>query len=307
VQDKASAEGKTFTVVGTYGYAPIEQFGGRAVPASDLYALGATLIHLLTGISPAELPQDDMRIEFRDRTSCDRKLLHWIESLTEPSLKKRPETARQAIEALKTGRSIVKKTAYRLEKPAKSNILLYRFKDGLIIELPRTNKYFFEWVGISVICLICAAIGFTFCLISFGLLWVWVHSLSTTGGLISLFQEDIAATLFLLFVSVMTWSATAAFTYWFRNKLIAEYGKESLFINEQKLLLEKDLFGFKWKNSKSDYPVTSVHQGLAIDSNNPKSVLYLNTIINRYAFGAGLQSDECMWLEQEIKDFLGLK
>ncbi|MHC5719011.1 MAG: serine/threonine protein kinase, partial [Nostoc sp.] len=45
VQDKAAREGVTFTVVGTYGYAPMEQFGGRAVAASDLYALGATLFH----------------------------------------------------------------------------------------------------------------------------------------------------------------------------------------------------------------------------------------------------------------------
>lgn len=44
VQDKAASEGVTFTIVGTYGYTPMEQFGGRAVPASDLYALGATLI-----------------------------------------------------------------------------------------------------------------------------------------------------------------------------------------------------------------------------------------------------------------------
>jgi serine/threonine protein kinase len=35
VQDKAAAEGATFTVVGTYGYAPLEQLGGRATPASD--------------------------------------------------------------------------------------------------------------------------------------------------------------------------------------------------------------------------------------------------------------------------------
>lgn len=45
VQDRAAKEGATFTVVGTYGYAPLEQFGGRATPASDLHALGATLIH----------------------------------------------------------------------------------------------------------------------------------------------------------------------------------------------------------------------------------------------------------------------
>lgn len=49
VQAQAAVTGVTFTVVGTSGYAPLEQFWGRAVAASDLYALGATLIHLLTG------------------------------------------------------------------------------------------------------------------------------------------------------------------------------------------------------------------------------------------------------------------
>ena len=41
-----------------------EQFGGRAVPASDLYSLGATLIYLVTGSHPADLLDDDMVIEF---------------------------------------------------------------------------------------------------------------------------------------------------------------------------------------------------------------------------------------------------
>ena len=42
VQYRAAVEGSTVTVVGTYGYTPIEQFGGRAVAASDIFALGTT-------------------------------------------------------------------------------------------------------------------------------------------------------------------------------------------------------------------------------------------------------------------------
>jgi len=62
VQTLAATEGGTITVVGTYGYMPPEQFGGRAVPASDLYSLGATLIYLTTGKHPAELPQINLKL-----------------------------------------------------------------------------------------------------------------------------------------------------------------------------------------------------------------------------------------------------
>ena len=101
VQDKASSEGKSFTVVGTYGYAPMEQYGGRTVAASDLYALGATMIHLLTGLSPADLPQDDdAKIVFSDRTSASPHLVQWIQKLVEPTVKKRYPSARIALQAL---------------------------------------------------------------------------------------------------------------------------------------------------------------------------------------------------------------
>jgi len=40
------------TAVGTPGYAPAEQCIGKVVPQSDIYALGATMHHLLTGIAP---------------------------------------------------------------------------------------------------------------------------------------------------------------------------------------------------------------------------------------------------------------
>jgi tetratricopeptide (TPR) repeat protein len=44
------------TTIGSFGYAPLEQMqGGEAYPASDLYSVGATCFHLLSGIPPWEL------------------------------------------------------------------------------------------------------------------------------------------------------------------------------------------------------------------------------------------------------------
>ncbi|MEH1768218.1 MAG: serine/threonine-protein kinase [Nostoc sp.] len=106
VQDKAAREGVTFTVVGTYGYAPMEQFGGRAVPASDLYALGATLIHLLTGTSPSDLPQQDLRLQFTDRVNLSPSFVSWLQKLIEPAPEQRFASASVALNALKSGLTI---------------------------------------------------------------------------------------------------------------------------------------------------------------------------------------------------------
>jgi len=47
---------KQTTALGTPGYAPPEQYQGNAEPRSDLYALAATLYHLLTNRDPTENP-----------------------------------------------------------------------------------------------------------------------------------------------------------------------------------------------------------------------------------------------------------
>jgi serine/threonine protein kinase len=51
------------TVAGTYGYMPYEQLMGQASPASDLYALAATFLHLVTGRAPPDFMTDAGRLE----------------------------------------------------------------------------------------------------------------------------------------------------------------------------------------------------------------------------------------------------
>jgi serine/threonine protein kinase len=53
------------------GYTPIEQMNGKAVPQSDFFALGRTMVHLLTGIVPVNLPENETTgdLIWRDRAS----------------------------------------------------------------------------------------------------------------------------------------------------------------------------------------------------------------------------------------------
>lgn len=85
----ASLGSEGLTVTGTFGYMPIEQAEGRAVPASDLYALGATMIYLLTGCSPADLPRRGLKIDFRASCQVSRGLANVLDKLIEPDVSRR--------------------------------------------------------------------------------------------------------------------------------------------------------------------------------------------------------------------------
>ncbi|MDL5052055.1 serine/threonine-protein kinase [Oscillatoria laete-virens NRMC-F 0139] len=137
----AVREAGTMTIVGTYGYMPPEQFSGRAFPTSDLYSLGATLIYLVTGTHPADLLQEDLRIEFEPVTHLSPGFLNWLKLLTHPNRKQRLSSATIALQALEQPfvQSLESSTASTLlirKKPDDSKISLYKDAETLKIDLP---------------------------------------------------------------------------------------------------------------------------------------------------------------------------
>jgi serine/threonine protein kinase len=145
VQNQMAVTGATFTVVGTSGYTPLEQFGGRATPGSDLYALGATLIHLLTGVSPSELPQQNLRINFAEQmssyTNLDSSFVRWIEKLTEPALEKRFSSVKEALSTLGHIAAVAPSMVYEnFEKPGNSIIVGKKSKEELEIYCPKKSS-----------------------------------------------------------------------------------------------------------------------------------------------------------------------
>jgi ankyrin repeat protein len=113
VQDTyRSTLAKGSTIVGTYGYMAPEQFLGQAVPATDLYGLGATILFLLTHRSPSDLPQERLKISFCSRIQVSDGFADWLEKMLEPDVDDRFSSAKQALEALQ-GRKVIAKSKLR--------------------------------------------------------------------------------------------------------------------------------------------------------------------------------------------------
>lgn len=77
------------------GYSPPEQIAGsRIVPASDFYALGRTMIHLLTGKHPIEL-EDLMtgELQWRNEVQVNPELANLLDEMILLDVAKRPQTA----------------------------------------------------------------------------------------------------------------------------------------------------------------------------------------------------------------------
>lgn len=87
------------TVVGTYGYMAPEQFRGQAKPATDLYGLGTTLLFLLTGQPPADLPHRGLYFDLQN-LSVPPQARQWLERLVEPTLPPRLGDAATALAVL---------------------------------------------------------------------------------------------------------------------------------------------------------------------------------------------------------------
>ncbi len=90
------------TVVGTFGYMAPEQFRGQACTATDLYSLGATLLYLLTRRSPADLPAQQLKVDFRSKVLLSDGFADWLGQLIEPSLRHRFASANVALTTLRT-------------------------------------------------------------------------------------------------------------------------------------------------------------------------------------------------------------
>lgn len=132
-QTVAKKEAGSITIVGSYGYIPLEQFMGKTTFASDLYSLGMTLIYLVTGIHPGELTQVKGKVQFNNK-EISRNFSLWLEKITDSYVENRYQSANIALTALHSEDNSNGNFIYL--KPQNSQINLYRDRYELIITYP---------------------------------------------------------------------------------------------------------------------------------------------------------------------------
>jgi len=108
------------TRIGTSGYAPVEQCRGKAEPRSDLYALGATMHHLLTGVEPLPFKFEPLR---KVNSSISMELEQIVMRALKDNLQERFSTAKEMKEAI-----------VNLSSPVK-------FKVNTQIQQPKVNSH----------------------------------------------------------------------------------------------------------------------------------------------------------------------
>ena len=276
VQDKAVAEGATFTVVGTYGYVPMEQFAGRAERASDLYALGATLIHLITGTNPADLPHQNSRIEFANLVSIDLGLINWIGKLTEPNINDRISTATDAIAALENKYSLSPATTKH--KPTGSKIQLQKTASVLEIKIPRRGR---------------KSLRFLYLIGSFGALLPQIIYLINIK--IHSYSYGLSYYLFIFLLSLFLGIPVV---------LLSSFGDTDLCFDRDNFEVKWKIFGFcYWRKTGKTKNIQEIYQENKKVASAPMGVT-IELIKNKKINTTPLSTIERYWLINEIADWL---
>jgi hypothetical protein len=265
------------TFVGTLGYMPPEQFRGEAFPASDLYSLGATLVFLLTGQSPTDLPQKRLKIDFRACVTLSPTFADWLDIILEPTVEDRFQSAAEALQHLQRQQLVANS-----KPPTGSQIVLRKTHQRLEIIIPP--------VGIR---------GQTIAIFIFALIWntavlpMFLTMLIAGGGGILIFMlPHLSVGLYLLFCV-----------------LFAIAGRIKLNFDRQTFKIEWYLFDSLIHSFSGSTPaIKRVEVDVKVGSKGSKTITCAFWEgVKQHKFGRMLARPEQDWLVEQMADFLNLQ
>jgi serine/threonine protein kinase len=165
------------------GYSPPEQMiGGNVGPAADFYALGRTIIELLTGRYPQQL-EDPItgELRWRNRCSVNPRLADLLDEMIQPDVRSRPAHA-----------AIIQKRLLKIVPAESKPGLFTRLKNTII----QTVTQFTLAVGNTTLSTVQAI--FNFVLACLATIWAMIlggmgASLGTIAGFILAYQTKLGA------------------------------------------------------------------------------------------------------------------
>jgi serine/threonine protein kinase len=86
------------TVAGTFGYMAPEQFMGKGLPQTDIYAVGVLALVLLTHLSPEKMMNDNNILEWKSFIKESHSMYNLLEYFLQLNPRNRPLDAEQAFE-----------------------------------------------------------------------------------------------------------------------------------------------------------------------------------------------------------------
>jgi serine/threonine protein kinase len=272
---------------------PFEQFSGQTTIASDLYSFGMTLIYLMTGVHPAELPQVNGRVQFKN-IAINNKLIRWLEKMTHPFADQRFDSAKVAIAELKSKNESHSDDSHL--RPVGSKVKLYRDQNKLEIVFEKKRKK-----QITTVIVIFLFFGMIFAggAIILALLMIGIL-IKVIPIIINIINPNLNASTFYKIISINR-NSTIRIGLGFADDISEpKQWQNSSFIN---LLVYNA--GYTFDNYLNDRG-SVVNQTVTIQ---PKLFMYSEHGIE-YEVGDDeyqLSQGELLWLGQEISDFLGIE
>lgn len=272
--------GETF--VGTFGYMPPEQFQGQAFCASDLYSLGATLLFLLTHRSPADLPHQRLKIDFRSSVHISQHFADWLEKMLEPAVEDRFQSFEEAIDALRRKQSISSSLSGSLipkrQQPAGSRIILIKNHQRLVAQIPPCGLKDDNWL--------------------------WAVLIFYVLKVINSLRLGTIVTVFSTFVFLKFWIILLVLL----GLLFYIAGEIYLEINRYTFKIEWHLFGLSWRQITGrtvDLKVVEVDSSVNFLGQKTITCAIWEGV-QQHKFGSKLSKVEKIWLVEELRDFLAV-
>jgi serine/threonine protein kinase len=295
---QTAIKGGTRTIVGTYGYMPPEQFGGIATPATDIYALGVTLIYLSTGSHPDELPQQELRLQFEDRVNLSPRLIRWLQQSILPNAEKRFQSAQQALLNLNGSISSSDDGFDPIaKKPFGSKLQIQKTRDRLEILLPPKD---FDLIALVIF------------VIMYGF-FSYFYSLGLSA--LSMFYQNIASRTEFATVAILYFGLCLVIVLSGAYVFVSLYSSVKLIISPLTISLSYYLFTYRWKHqqAKTEYvqkiELSSPVYGkdfIGNDIMQKKITIWAGT--QQFSFGAWglrwLAQPELEWTSNSLSEWL---